>query len=147
MSFTPPHREHPLTSSSTTKPPRDYWFYNDRVKELNSRFNSTRRQYRRNPAAQTGRSFRQLSVLPTGGKLTFEGSMAKLVSRARLPLVTREMWGQLSHRRQQRPIRPPHPDPAREAERLASSFATRTCTDNLPAETPGQIDRAPASKK
>ncbi|KAG0729070.1 hypothetical protein GWK47_031117 [Chionoecetes opilio] len=30
---------------------------------------------------------------------------------------------------------PPHPDPVREAERLASSFATRTSTDNLPAET------------
>ncbi|KAG0726597.1 LINE-1 retrotransposable element ORF2 protein [Chionoecetes opilio] len=34
------------------------------------------------------------------------------------------------------PIRPPpHPDTAREAQRLASSFATRTCTFNLPNET------------
>ncbi|KAG0728303.1 putative RNA-directed DNA polymerase from transposon X-element [Chionoecetes opilio] len=46
------------------------------------------------------------------------------------------MWRQLQViAGNKRPIRPPHPDPAREAERLASSFATRTCTDNLPAET------------
>ncbi|KAG0720375.1 hypothetical protein GWK47_048625 [Chionoecetes opilio] len=145
----------PLTSSSTTKPPRDYWFYNDRVRELNSRITFTRRLYRRKPTAQN-RALLQVVVSAANRRKAdirrehWLNWCRGLDSHSSLG----EMWRQLQViAGNKRPIRPPHPDPAREAEKLASLFATRTCTDNLPAETrdrltellPGrndQVDRA-----
>ncbi|KAG0716654.1 hypothetical protein GWK47_009152 [Chionoecetes opilio] len=135
MPFTPPQSESiPLTSSLTTKPHRDYWFYNDRVEGVQHRINSTRRHYRRKPTAQN-RALLQAVVSAANRRKAdhSEEALAKLVSRLDSHSSLGEMWRQLQViAGNKRPIRPPHPDPAREAGEATSSFATRTCTGQSP---------------
>ncbi|KAG0722124.1 hypothetical protein GWK47_006130 [Chionoecetes opilio] len=113
MPFTPPHPRASRSHLPLPQSPSEIWFYNDRVRELNSRINSTRRHYRRKPTAQNRALLQAVVSAATGGKLTFGWEhwlnwCRGLDSHSSLG----EMWRQLQViAGNKRPIRPPHPDP------------------------------------
>ncbi|KAG0720434.1 hypothetical protein GWK47_048524 [Chionoecetes opilio] len=143
MPFTPPHPGSiPLTSSFYYKAPSGLWFYNDRVREPTAALTPPQTLPPKNQLLKTGALLQAVvSVLPTGASDIRREHWLNWCRGFDSHSSLGEMWRQLQVIAGNKGPHPtPHPDPSREAEGLASSFATRTCTDNLPAETRDGID-------
>ena len=117
-------------------PPKGWWFYGPRMREVNHRVNYLRRTFRRN------RTDRNLQLLREAvlhqRQVAAEEREAKWLewcedfSRT-TPLG--ELWAKLRKATGGKPRRPPvHPNAEGEAERLVRSYAERATTRQLPED-------------
>ena len=120
-------------SSRPRKTYRDHWFRDESIVEMNARLNATRKLYKRRPTPENKTLLK--AVVDHTSRIKAEVREKKwlewcrgLDSHSNLGA----MWKKL---RAIRGMKPPatqtHPDPLREAERLAAHFASRTSSHNL----------------
>ncbi|XP_064083918.1 uncharacterized protein LOC135199693 [Macrobrachium nipponense] len=125
------------TFSTNQTPHKDSWYYNKRVKEMNTRVNRTRKLFRPNPtdemhallrdvinhATQTAKEVKQETWLKWCSQTTRLTSIAKMF----------KWFNKISGK--SKITQPHHPDPQAEANRLTQHFADRTKSAHLPQTT------------
>ncbi|XP_076069251.1 uncharacterized protein LOC143041313 [Oratosquilla oratoria] len=115
---------------------RNWWFYNEEVREQNHLVNIHRKLYRKRPTStnlqllkEVVTHARQVSSRVREAKwLEWCASFSQHTSLA-------DLWAKLRTASGKRAPRPAsHPEPQQEAERLADMFATRCANSQLPAQ-------------
>lgn len=116
---------------------RDAWIYGPRVKELNRRVNAARKNLRRSPSTAAHQYLSSVVNHAREEKARLrEKAWFDWCRSAGAHTSLGEMWRVVRAMYHPRPTPPPtHPEPFKEAERLAQGFAERTSPSRLPPET------------
>ena len=124
-------------SSRPRKTYKDYWFRDERIAEMNSRLNATRKLYKRRSTPENKTLLK--AVIDHTSRIKTEVREEKWMEWCRgLDAHSNlgAMWRKLRTIRGMRPPAPQtHPDPQGEAERFAAHFASRTSSNNLSVGT------------
>ncbi|KAK3883968.1 hypothetical protein Pcinc_011731 [Petrolisthes cinctipes] len=130
-----------------SKPPKkqrkDHWFYDQRVRVLNNRLNAARRLYRRHPT-DTNRALLREVVHHTRQekKSIQEQKWIEWCQSIDSHTSLSSMWSKLRAVSGKKfPAPPSHRNPQLEAEHLASSFAMRSSSTQLPDPTIHALNR------
>ncbi|KAK3860254.1 hypothetical protein Pcinc_033684 [Petrolisthes cinctipes] len=126
----------PLTKPCK-KQRKDHWFYNERVRVLNNRLNAARRLNRRHPSDKNRALLRAVVQLTHQEKKKIqEQKWIEWCQGIDSHTTLSSMWSKLKAVSGKKVSAPPsHSNPQQEAEHLASSFATRSSSTQLPDST------------
>lgn len=122
-----------------TAPPKhhhkDYWFYCDRVKEINRRLNRAKKMYRARPTLERLRLLQSVINHSIAEKAAIkEEKWLEWCRSLNSHSTLSSMWKRLKAVSNPQPTKPPsHPNPQEEAEKMAENFASRTSLNQLPA--------------
>ena len=116
---------------------KDSWYYCEEVRMLKTRLNRVRRLYRKRPTPENlellitvnGDTQEKLSNIRTEKWMEWCTSISQCTSLAKIWKFLKTVSGKYNN------TQATHPHPEEEAERLATKFADRTKTINLPQET------------
>ncbi|KAK3850142.1 hypothetical protein Pcinc_043131 [Petrolisthes cinctipes] len=126
----------PLTKPCK-KQRKDHWFYNERVRVLKNRLNAARRLNRRHPSDKNRALLRAVVQLTHQEKKKIqEQKWIEWCQGIDSHTTLSSMWSKLKAVSGKKVSAPPsHSNPQQEAEHLASSFATRSSSTQLPDST------------
>ena len=116
---------------------KDSWYYCQEVRELKTRLNRVRKLYRKRPTIENRELLttvnadtqERLSEIRTEKWMEWCTTISQDTNLGKIWKFLKAVSGKYSNKQAT------HPRPAEEAERLATKFADRTKTDNLPLET------------
>lgn len=115
---------------------RDWWFYNDKVKEMNARVNHHRRKLRRHRTQENLKQLRE--VIAHSREVSNQArtdQWYKWCTSFNQHTSLTELWNKLKTATGQRKNKvPAHPHPQREAERIMAEFANRASYNQLPPD-------------
>ncbi|XP_050714974.1 uncharacterized protein LOC126997803 [Eriocheir sinensis] len=115
---------------------RDWWFFNEKVREQNHLVNIHRKLYRRRPTLTNLELLRE--VVQHARCVTWrvkEAKWLKWCASFNQHTSLGDLWAKINTASGKRPSRPPaHPQPQQEAERLVDMFVSRGSSVQLPAQ-------------
>lgn len=115
---------------------RDWWFFNEKIREMNARVNQHRKTFRRHRSQENARRLREViahsRIVSNQARIDqwYEwcASFDQHTSLSELWRKLKTATGQYKKKT------PAHPHPKREAERLMTEFASRASDEQLPPE-------------
>ncbi|KAG7165507.1 RNA-directed DNA polymerase from mobile element jockey-like 37, partial [Homarus americanus] len=122
-------------TNRTNRHHKDYWFYNDEVREQNHKINTFRRHLRQYPSPEGVKLLR--AAVQHARQITQkirEDKWLEWCATFNAHTSLSELWRKLRIATGKLPRSPAHPQPLQEANRLAEHFAERSSSAQLPPE-------------
>ncbi|KAG7160423.1 RNA-directed DNA polymerase from mobile element jockey-like 33, partial [Homarus americanus] len=122
-------------TNPTNRHHKNYWFYNDEVREQNHRINTFRRHLRQYPSPEGVKLLR--AAVQHARQITKkirEDKWLEWCASFNAHTSLSELWRKLRIATGKLPRSPAHPQPLQEANRLAEHFAERSSSAQLPPE-------------